>query len=499
MTKINKHAEWLMATAPERAQQLAVARNNYRVRTKPYKILKIYRTKNNSFIDINISLNQTGYVIGDSNALIEQIETALRKGHGIRLHIKRADGPNVPGVTYTDSMLEIPCAKYQYSYRSVDISKEELLAWGKKHGYTPVDLFYNADKCYDMLSQYGESIKNNVRILNYARWTHTRQKECWSSIDHYNCTHGTHIFLDKEKYLLTKIDLFDEQEMDDFGLTKESIKEFIKMAPAYGLDISEIYRGYELEYIEITEDEGSWVKINDPDGRSDLNYAKIAELQRCLDWLRLHNMLMPGFLMEDGKLFYEKSNAVYHGTDFEKAASSCDIDDAGALVVRENTYYEEQVFEYPPEAEDFVTRRRIDDNEKEDEPEYMAPPDPSNPDEVLAYGRYLADCLEWQETEHSRTTTSNRNVARNTLIRVLEDPKPAPYTGKTYQIPHEAVEDVQEEPLSPWETHIYKTVDKKPKKSYDDVVDDIEKALDKRSIWQFGKCWAYSNPYGKKK
>ena len=458
MTKLNKHAERLMAaaaaTALERANKLAVARNNYRVRTKPYKMLKIYRTKNNSFIEINISLNQTGYVIGDSNALIEQIETALRKGHGVRLNMSRINGPATPDVSYSYDTLEIPCAKYHYSYRSVAISKEELLAWGKAHGYAPVDLLFDADECYKILSQYGEGIKKTVKILNYSRWTQTRQRECWSKIMRYNSAHGTHFFLDKKKYLLTKLDLFNEQDMNEFGLTKESIKEIIKMAPAYGLDSSDIYRGYELEYIETDEDseDGIWVKIHDPDGKSDLDYARIAELQFCLDWLRLNNMLMPGFLIEDGKLYYEKADAVYHGTDFEKASSSCDIDDAGALVVRDSTYYEEVFFDFPTEAEDFVTRRRTDDNEKEDEPEYMAPPDPKNLDEIMAYEAYQARCLEWKETEYSRITTSNRNVTRNTLMRVLEDPIPAPYTGKTHQIPHETVEET-EEPLSPWEVH----------------------------------------------
>ena len=73
------------ATALERANKLAVARNNYRVRTKPYKILKIYRTKNDSFVDVNVSLNQLGYVINNtSDSIMEMLETALRKGHGVR-------------------------------------------------------------------------------------------------------------------------------------------------------------------------------------------------------------------------------------------------------------------------------------------------------------------------------------------------------------------------------------------------------------------------------
>ena len=475
------------ATALERANKLAVARNNYRVRTKPYKILKIYRTKNDSFVDVNVSLNQLGYVINNtSDSIMEMLETALRKGHGVRLKIKRADGPDVPGVTYTCDTVEIPCAKYHYSYRSVAISKEELLAWGKTHGYTPVDLFYEDEHCYKILSQYGEGIKKNVQILNYSRWTHTRQAACWSKIVRYNKMHGTHIFLDKEKYLLTKVDLFNEQDMNEFGLTKESIKELIKLAPAYGLDTSGIYRGYTLECIE-----GNWVKIHDPNGTSDLNYEKIAELQYCLDWLRMHNMLMPGFVIDDDKYYYEKSDAVYHGSEFAKAAGFCDVEDESALVVHGNTYYEELVFDFPTEAEDFITRRRIDDNEKADEPEHMAPPDPKKLDEVLAYERYLADCLEWQEAQHARITTSNRNVARNTLMRVLADPLPVPYTGKMEQIPHESVEET-DEPLSPWELHQHVSRGYAPRKSFDEVISDLNDELDRRDIWKFGTKWRYS-------
>lgn len=55
-----------------------------------------------------------------------------------------------------------------------------------------------------------------------------------------------------------------------------------------------------------------------------------------------------------------------------------------------------------------------------------------------------------------------------------------------------AEERAQITELSPWETHIYKKVDKKPKKSFDEVISDLNDELDRSDIWKFGNKWGYS-------